>query len=330
MKASDLLVRCLETEGITHVFGVPGEENADIMMSLQASPIRFVLTRHEQGAAFMAEVYGRLTVNPAVCLGTLGPGATNLITGVADANMDRAPVVAIAGQGSTTRMHKESHQILDLVNLFQPITKYSSQIREPDIVSEVVRKAFKVAQTEKPGACFIDFPENVAEGEVGGRKPIEVQAAYTSAPPEFKIAEAADPLGVLIHDRQSAIVVHTDLDAAVIPVTLRIHGIEGAPRTEWNMEVASHRVLTPMLVFAAITNAIGATAAELRDRCARAFPGARVTFEPDVKRQAIVDSWPAELDDSRARRDWGFLPAFDFARAFDEYLVPNIRARYQG
>ena len=97
MKASDLFVECLEAEGIEYIFGVPGEENADFMMSLEGSPIRFVLTRHEQGAAFMAEIYGRLTGNPAGCLGTLGPGATNLITGVADANMDRAPLVAIAG-----------------------------------------------------------------------------------------------------------------------------------------------------------------------------------------------------------------------------------------
>ena len=153
--------------------------------------IRFITTRHEQGAAFMADVYGRLTGKAGVCLSTLGPGATNLITGVADANMDRAPVVAIAGQGATTRMHKESHQILDLVNLFRPITKYSTQIREPDIVTEIVRKAFKVAQTEKPGCCFIDFPENIAEAEVGEKRPIEVQAAYTSAPPEAKIEEAA-------------------------------------------------------------------------------------------------------------------------------------------
>ncbi len=139
----------------------------------------------------MADVYGRLTGKAGVCLSTLGPGATNLITGVADADMDRAPVVAIAGQGPTTRMHKESHQILDLVNMFEPITKYAAQIREPEIVTEIVRKAFKVAQTEKPGACFIDFPENIAAAEVAGKRPIEVQKAYISAPPEFKIEQAA-------------------------------------------------------------------------------------------------------------------------------------------
>ena len=150
MKASDLLVECLENEGIEYIFGVPGEENADFMMSLENSErIRFILTRHEQGAAFMAEIYGRLTGRAGVCLSTLGPGATNLVTGVADANMDRAPVVAIAGQGATTRLHKESHQILDLVNLFAPITRYSTQVREPEIIPEVVRKAFKVSH-EKP------------------------------------------------------------------------------------------------------------------------------------------------------------------------------------
>src|SRR5512144_1104951 len=109
------------------------------MDALLDSRIRFITARHEQGAAFMADVYGRLTVKAGVCLATLGPGATNLITGVADANMDRAPVVAIAGQGATTRMHKESHQILDLINLFHPITKYSTQILTPDITPEIVR-----------------------------------------------------------------------------------------------------------------------------------------------------------------------------------------------
>ena len=175
MKAAELFVRCLENEDVEYIFGVPGEENVDIMDALLHSPIKFITTRHEQGAAFMADVYGRLTGKAGVCLSTLGPGATNLITGVADADMDRAPVVAIAGQGATTRMHKESHQILDLVNMFEPITKYASQIREPEIVTEVVRKAFKVAQTEKPGSCFIDFPENIAGAEVTGK------AAHRSA-----------------------------------------------------------------------------------------------------------------------------------------------------
>src|SRR2546430_4133730 len=148
MTAAQLFVKCLENEGVEYIFGIPGEENIDIMDGLLHRPIRFVTTHHEQGAAFMADVYGRLTGRAGVCMATLGPGATNLITGVADANMDRAPIVAIAGQGATTRLHKESHQILDLVNLFRPISKYAAQILEPEIVPEIVRKAFKVAQAE--------------------------------------------------------------------------------------------------------------------------------------------------------------------------------------
>jgi acetolactate synthase-1/2/3 large subunit len=143
MKAAELFVECLENEGVEYIFGIPGEENIDVMDALLDSPIKFVTTHHEQGAAFMADVYGRLTGRAGVCVSTLGPGATNLITGVADANMDRAPIVAIAGQGATTRLHKENHQILDLVSMFQPITKYATQILEPGIVPEIVRKAWR-------------------------------------------------------------------------------------------------------------------------------------------------------------------------------------------
>lgn len=163
MKAADLFVKCLENEEVEYIFGIPGEENLDLMNSLLDSEIKFITTRHEQGAAFMADVYGRLTGKPGVCLSTLGPGATNLVTGVADANMDNAPLVAIAGQAATTRMHKESHQVVDLVSMFKPITKYATQVLEPETIPEVVRKAFKLAQAEKPGATFIDLPENICE-----------------------------------------------------------------------------------------------------------------------------------------------------------------------
>ena len=192
MKASDLFVRCLENEGVEYIFGIPGEENLDVMDSMIGSDIKFITTRHEQGAAFMADVYGRLTGKAGVCLATLGPGATNLVTGFADANMDRAPIIGIAGQGATTRMHKESHQVLDLVNLFAPISKYSVQIREPEIVAEIVRKAFKAAEAEKPGGSFIDFPENVAAMEVTGKEPLKVQSARPPVPPNDKIAQAAE------------------------------------------------------------------------------------------------------------------------------------------
>ncbi len=191
MKAAELFVRCLENEGLTHVFGIPGEENLDVMDAFLDSSVRFVTTRHEQGAAFMADVYGRLTGRAGVCLATLGPGATNLVTGIADANMDRAPVVAIAGQAATTRMHKESHQHLDLVRLFESISKYSTQVRAPEIVPEVVRKAFKVAEAEKPGVSFIDFPEDVAALDAGDAAPLKVQAAVPPDPPVEKIEQAA-------------------------------------------------------------------------------------------------------------------------------------------
>ena len=164
MKASDLFVRCLEEEGIEYIFGVPGEENADFMMSLENSDkIRFMLTRHEQGAAFMAEVYGRLTGNPAGCLGTLGPGATNLITGVADSNMDRAPMLVLTGQGATSRLHKESHQVMNVVDMFEPVTKWAETVRTPDSIPEIVRKAVRMARTEKPGAVLIELPEDIAK-----------------------------------------------------------------------------------------------------------------------------------------------------------------------
>ena len=193
MKGAELFVRCLENEGVEYIFGVPGEENIDVMDALIESSIRFVTTRHEQGAAFIADVYGRLTGRAGVCLSTLGPGATNLITGVADANMDRAPIVAIAGQGATTRMHKESHQILDLVNLFEPISKYSTQIREPEIIPEIVRKAFKTSEAEKPGCSFLDFPENIAGADLASNSvPLKVQSPTPPTASEEKCVQVAE------------------------------------------------------------------------------------------------------------------------------------------
>jgi acetolactate synthase I/II/III large subunit len=168
MNTAELLVHCLENEGVEYIFGLPGEENMEILKSLSKSSIRFITTRHEQGAAFMADVYGRLTGKPGVCLSTLGPGATNLMTGVADADLDCAPLVAITGQVGTDRMHIESHQYLDLVALFEPVTKWNAQIVRPSITPEIVRKAFKVSQSEKPGAVHIDLPENIAAMAVEG------------------------------------------------------------------------------------------------------------------------------------------------------------------
>ena len=200
MNAAQLFISCLENEGVEYIFGIPGEENLHVMDALRESSIKFITVRHEQGAAFMADVYGRLTGRAGVCLATLGPGATNLITGFADANMDRAPIVAIAGQGSTERMHKESHQMLDLVSLFKPISKYSIEILHPDIVPEVVRKAFKDAQAEKTGGAFISFPENIAGTEVTqALLPLKVQSPTPPFPAPDKIKQAVEAISSAQH-----------------------------------------------------------------------------------------------------------------------------------
>jgi acetolactate synthase-1/2/3 large subunit len=200
LNTAELLVQCLENEGVEYIFGLPGEENLHILEALKHSSIQFITTRHEQGAAFMADVYGRLTGKAGVCLSTLGPGATNLMTGVADANLDGAPLVAITGQVGTDRMHIESHQYLDLVAMFAPVTKWNKQIVRPSITPEVIRKAFKVAQSEKPGATHIDLPENIAAMAVEG-KPLakdsqeKIYASYRSInAAAAAISKAKNPL----------------------------------------------------------------------------------------------------------------------------------------
>jgi acetolactate synthase-1/2/3 large subunit len=190
MKAAELIVKCLENEGVEYIFGVPGEENMDLLDALLGSSIRFVMARHEQGAAFMADVYGRLTGKAGVCLSTLGPGATNLITGVADANMDRAPLVALTAQADRDRLHKESHQHLDIVTLFRPVIKWNTSLPIPDIIPEAFRKAFKLAQSEKPGATHIEIPEDVAGMETAGQ-PLLVQWLHPGGAAPEQIAKAA-------------------------------------------------------------------------------------------------------------------------------------------
>ena len=190
MKASDLLVKCLEAEGVEYVFGLPGEENADLMMSLSASKIKFILTRHEQGAAFMADIYGRLTGKVGVCLATLGPGATNLVTGVANANMDRSRLLAITGQTDSHLLHKESHQNLNVVKMFESITKWSWSIRNARNIPEIVRRAFKIALTEKPGATHIELPQDIAKMD-SDIPPIASQEIFRAKPNTEQIKKAA-------------------------------------------------------------------------------------------------------------------------------------------
>src|SRR5262245_10764673 len=190
MKAADLIAQCLENEQVRHVFGLPGEEILDILDALADSRIRFIPTRHEQGAAFMADACGRLTGRAGVCLATLGPGATNLATGVADANLDRAPLVAITGQAGRDRVHKESHQHVDIVEHLRPLTKWNTRVETGRVVPEVIRKAFKLAESEKPGACHVEVPEDVAEEGADG-SPLSTERARRPSPDRQALQTAA-------------------------------------------------------------------------------------------------------------------------------------------
>ena len=190
-RASDIFVECLEAEGVRYVFGIPGEETLDLNESLADSSIQFVPVRHEQGGAYMADAYGRLTGRAGVCLGTLGPGATNLITAVADATLDRAPLVALTGQSDLERMHKESHQYIDLIGILRPIVKWNARVSSPEIVPEVVRKAFKVAESEKPGATHLELPEDVM-GQQLDAKPLLRRAPVQPEPGVRELQRAAE------------------------------------------------------------------------------------------------------------------------------------------
>jgi acetolactate synthase-1/2/3 large subunit len=244
--AADLLVDCLEAEGCEYVFSVPGEETMDVLEALARRseagepgsvatgrrrlqgeptrprrPIRHVTTRHEQGAAFMADVHGRLTGHAAVAMATLGPGATNLLTGIADAYLDRAPMVALTGQAASDTLYKEAHQVVDIVEMFRPVTKWNARVQRPEAIPEMVRKAFRVAALEKPGPTHIELPEDLAARRIasgpGGPRPLEASRTYFPEPTDEAIehaarliAESARPLvlagnGVLRRDASGAL-----------------------------------------------------------------------------------------------------------------------------
>lgn len=210
MKASDLLVKCLENEGVEYVFGIPGEETLDLMESLRTSPIKFIITRHEQAAAFMADAYGRLTGRAGVCIATLGPGATNLLTGVADAYLDASPVVAITGQADLKRIHKESHQYINIVDMCESVTKWNGRIETPEVIPEMVRKAFKLAEAEKPGPTHLELPENIAS--------MKTHEMYAAMIPPIR-ARRSSP------DRQSLRKAADLIESAKFPIILAGHGI---------------------------------------------------------------------------------------------------------
>jgi acetolactate synthase-1/2/3 large subunit len=187
------MVECLEKEGVEFVFGIPGEENIHLTDAITDSSIRYILTRHEQAASFMAEIYGRLTGKAGVCSATLGPGAINLLLGVADANTNSTPIVALSAQVGLNRIYKESHQSVDLVSMFDPVTKWADLVMSAGAVPEMFRKAFKVAQTERPGAVYLAIPEDIEQDEAPfDLAPLAVNIPRSNDPSPEQIERAAD------------------------------------------------------------------------------------------------------------------------------------------
>src|ERR1700743_1017670 len=182
---AELVFEYLANEGVNHVFGIPGEENIRLVEALSKSSIQYVLTRHAQGASFMAETCGRLTGKAGVCAATLGPGAINLLLGTADATTNSTPLIALSAQVGMARSFKESHQGVDLVPMFDPVTKWSALMATPGAAPEMIRKAFKLAQTERPGAVYLAVPEDVEEA----------RAPPSLVPLRVHVPRADDPSG---------------------------------------------------------------------------------------------------------------------------------------
>ena len=189
---AELIVRCLENEGVTHVFGIPGEENIRLVDALSRSSIQYVLTRHEQGASFMAETYGRLTGRAGVCSATLGPGAINLLLGTADATTNSTPLIALSAQVGMNRSFKESHQGVDLVPMFAAVSKWAALVATPGAAPEMIRKAFKLAQSERPGSVYRAVPEDVEQADApAGLGPLPVNVPRPDEPSPGQIQRAA-------------------------------------------------------------------------------------------------------------------------------------------
>ena len=206
--AARLIVQALEAEGVEYVFGIPGEENIHFTDAVARSGIRYVLVRHEQAAAFMAEIYGRVTGRAGVCSATLGPGAINLLLGVADATTNSTPLVALSAQVGLDRIYKESHQSVDLVAMFAPVTKWASTVLTPGAVPEMMRKAFKVSQSERPGAVYLAIPEDIEGAPVGsGLAPLDINVPRPDEPSAAQIERAAEVV-----------------EGAVRPIVLAGHG----------------------------------------------------------------------------------------------------------
>ena len=275
MNVAELVVKCLENEGVRHVFALPGEETLALGLALEDSKqITQVVVRHEQGAAFMADIAGRLTSYPGVCLATLGPGATNLLTGVADATLDGAPLVALTGQAGLERIQKHSHQYVDVLGMFAPVVKWGARIEIPDGAPEVIRTAFRTARLERPGATHVELPEDVAEKDAGAR-PIPVRRTRYAAAQDDAIQAAADAI-----------------NSAARPILLVGNGVI-------RRDIAGHGAVAALRAFVAKTR-IGAThtfmaKGALDDRDPAALPavglqrpGADLAALPDLAKADVV------------------------------------------
>ncbi|HZE15767.1 MAG TPA: acetolactate synthase large subunit, partial [Mycobacterium sp.] len=234
--AAQLMVKCLENEGVSVVFGIPGEENIRFVQALAASDIRYVLTRHEQAASFMAEMYGRVTGRAAVVSATLGPGAINMQLGVADATTNSTPMVAISAQVGHDRQYKESHQYVDLVTMFAPITRWSDGVPNPRAIPEMFRKAFKLAETERPAAVYLAVPEHLDAdaADYSDLAPLPRNVVHAEAPSAGQVARAIDTLrsarrpvvlaghGAARNDATAALIRFSD--ELAVPVANTFHG----------------------------------------------------------------------------------------------------------
>jgi acetolactate synthase I/II/III large subunit len=301
-RASDVFVECLEAEGVKYVFGIPGEETLDLNESLAKSSVAFIPVRHEQGGAYMADMYGRLTGRAGVCLGTLGPGALNLVTAVADAYLDRAPLVALTGQAALERMHKESHQYIDLVNLLRPITKWNARVNSPDVIPEVVRKAFKVAESEKPGATHLELPEDIMGAEVSGQEPLPRRRPVKPEPSARELLKAADLIRNAINP--VALCGNGVIRAGAAPALREFSRATGIAVAETFMGKGSLDYADP--------RALGTVGLQSRDYALAGFEDADVVIAIGYdlvehspkhwnpkrdKKIVVVDSEPAEIDE---------------------------------
>jgi len=332
MNAAQLLVACLEREGVEHVFGLPGEETEDLLFALADSSIEFVAVRHECGAAFMADVHGRLTGDAGVCLSTLGPGATNLLTGVADAHLDKSPLVAITGQGGLERLHKESHQLVDVVGMFDPVTKWNARLDDPDVVHESVRKAFKVAEYEKPGATHLELPEDVAAAETSV-EPLPARGAVRPAgPSEASLA----PVQRLLSDADRPLVIAGNgavranaasalrrfVEATAVPVVSTYMG-KGAvsdadPRSLMTLDSGDHAEAATAITDADLVLAVGYDVAE-HDPAGWRRDGNATTVHLDSEPAEVYEAYDPEVEvvadvvaTLAALADWATDAALDF------------------